>query len=132
MRIILGDHHPQALWALKTTLQEKSEFEVIGVAETAQDLLTQIAETPADLVLVDWELPGKTIDDLIAELHANKSKPIVVVMGSKPEYGRMLLKAGADAFVSKGDHPEWMLEVLGKFEKKFREKGKIPESKSVN
>jgi DNA-binding NarL/FixJ family response regulator len=59
MRIILGDHHPEALWALKTTLQEKSEFEVIGVVDNAQDLLTQIAETPADLVLVDWELPGK-------------------------------------------------------------------------
>jgi two-component system, NarL family, response regulator DesR len=131
MRIILGDPHPQALWALKTTLQEKSEFEVIGVVETAQDLLAQIAETPTDLILIDWELPGKTIDDLIAELHSNTPKPIVVVMGNRPEHGRMLLKAGADAFVSKGDQPDWLFETLKKFEIKLREKEKISESKSV-
>jgi hypothetical protein len=38
-------------------------------------------------------------------------------MGSRPEYGRMLLKAGADAFVSKSDQPDWLLETLQKFEK---------------
>ena len=30
-------------------------------------------------------------------------------MSSEVEYSRMLLKAGADAFVSKGDDPVWML-----------------------
>ena len=121
MRIILGDPHPQALWALQTNLQEKPEFEVIGVAQTAQDLLAQISQTPADLVLVDWELSYETIEDLIVELHSRTPKPIVVVMGSQPEYGRMLLKAGADAFVSKSDQTDWLLETLGKFEKKLRQ-----------
>jgi DNA-binding NarL/FixJ family response regulator len=117
MRIILADHHPQALWALKTTLQEKSRFEVIGEATDAKSLLALMAENPPDMALIDWELPGKPIEDLIAELHQCKSKPAVIVMGSQPEYGRMLLKAGADAFVSKGDQPDWMLETLKKFDK---------------
>ena len=117
MRIILADHHPQALWALKTTLQEKSKFEVTGEAKDAEHLLGLVVQNPPDLVLVDWELPGKPIEDLITELHGCKTKPAVIVMGSQPEYGRMLLKAGADAFISKGDQPDWLLETLQKFQR---------------
>jgi DNA-binding NarL/FixJ family response regulator len=47
-------------------------------------------------------------------------KPIVVVMSSHPENGRMLLKAGADAFVSKSDQPGWLLETLQKFETRLK------------
>jgi DNA-binding NarL/FixJ family response regulator len=122
MRIILADHHPQALWALKTTLQENTKFEITGEATNAEDLLALAAENPPDLALIDWELPGRSIEELITDLHACKPKPTVVVMGSKPEYGRMLLKAGADAFVSKGDEPEWLLEALQKFERRTRKK----------
>jgi DNA-binding NarL/FixJ family response regulator len=115
MRILLADHHPQALWALKTLLQEKPAFELIGEASDAQSLLSQAASNPPDLALIDWELPGRPVEEVITELHACKPKPIVVVMGSQPEYGRLLLKAGADAFVSKGDQPEWLMETLDKF-----------------
>jgi len=117
MRIILADHHPQALWALKTLLQEKSKFELTGEASDAESLLSQAASNPPDLALIDWELPGMPVEELITELHACKPKPIVVVMGSQPEYGRLLLKAGADAFVSKGDQPEWLMETLDNFNK---------------
>lgn len=122
MRIILADHHPQALLTLKKTLQERSEFEVTGEARDADSLLALVAGDPPDLALIDWELPGRSIDDLIAELHACRPRPIVVVMGAKPEYGRMVLKASADAFVTKGDKHDWLLETLQKFEKPPKKK----------
>ena len=112
MKIMLADHHPQALWALKIILEEKINFEVTGEAVDAEGLLALAVQNPPDLALVDWELPGKSIEDLITLLHVCIPRPIVVVMGSRPEYGRMLLKAGADAFVSKGDQTDWLLETL--------------------
>jgi DNA-binding NarL/FixJ family response regulator len=120
MRMILADPHPQALWALKTMLQEKPGFEVIGDAIDAESLLVLAAIHPPDLILIDMGLPGRSIEDLITALHSNKLRPIVVVMSTKPEYGRMMLKAGADAFVSKGDQPEWLLETLEKYIKPSR------------
>ncbi len=122
MQIMLADHHPQALWALKTTLQEKPEFEITGEAIDADGLLALVVANPPDLVLIDWELPGSSIEDLISNMHACKPRPIVMAMSSKPEYGNMLLKAGADAFISKSDHPDWLLETLGKYEKRSRKK----------
>ncbi len=122
MRIILADHHPQALWALKTMLQERAEFEITGEAIDADSLLALAVANPPDLALVDRELPGRSIEDLIADLHAFKPSPIVVLMSSESEYGSMLLKAGADAFVSKGDRPEWLIEIAGKIRKTYQEK----------
>jgi DNA-binding NarL/FixJ family response regulator len=122
MQIILADHHPQSLWALKTLLQEKPEFEIVGEVDNAADLFASAKQCPPELALLDWELPGEPITEVIDYLHAISPRPIVVVMGSKPEYGRMLLKAGADAFVSKGDQPDWLMETLLKFAKSSESK----------
>jgi two-component system, NarL family, response regulator, fimbrial Z protein, FimZ len=120
MRIILADHHAQPCWALKTLLNEQPEFEIIGEAVDADGLLTLAVKHLPDLVLVDGELPGIYIEDLIARLHALEPPPIVVVMSSEFENSRKLLKAGADAFVSKGDEPDWLLETLQKFESRSK------------
>ncbi len=79
----------------------------------------------ADLFLVDRELPGAFIEDLIARLHALEPRPIVIVMSSGFEYSRMLLQAGADAFVSKGDPPNWLLQTLRKYAERMKKGGTI-------
>jgi DNA-binding NarL/FixJ family response regulator len=116
MKIVLADHHPQALFALKTMLQENSKLEVIGEALDAYKLLTMVMEKCPDLILMDSELPGMSNTHLITELHKIQPKPNVVVLGTNPEQGRMLVKAGADAFVSKSDPPDWVLATLQNFE----------------
>ena len=120
MRIILADHHKQSLWALETMLQEQPEFDLIGMVEDAQSLLLLAKKHTADLFLVDRKLPGSSIEDLIGSLHALDPRPLVMVMSSEFEYSRMVLKAGADAFVSKGDRPDWLLDTLLKFEQRGR------------
>ena len=75
---------------------------------------------PADLVLMDCDLPDLYIDDLILRLHALEPRPIVVVMSSEFSNGRKILNAGADAFVSKMDQPDWLLEILQKYENRVK------------
>ena len=120
MRIILADHHAQPCWALKMLLAEQPEFEIIGEAVDGEGLIVLAKTHLPDLVLVDSELPGVYIEDLIISLHALEPPPIVVVMSSEVENSRKLLKAGADAFVSKGDEPAWLLETLQKFESRSK------------
>lgn len=123
MRIILADHHVKPRWALQTLLQEQPQFNLVGVAEDEQSLLALVEKTPADLILVDRQLPESSIDDLIASFHALIPKPLVIVMSSEAEYSRMMLKAGADAFVSKSDEPDWLLGTLNRFEQRLRKAG---------
>jgi len=120
MRIILADHHTQVRWALKTLLDEHQEFDLIGESGDTESLLELAEKHIPDLVLLDSELPGIYIEDLIARLHKLEPRPTVIVMSSDFENSRKLLKAGADAFVSKGDEPDWLLEILYKFENQTR------------
>jgi DNA-binding NarL/FixJ family response regulator len=120
MRIILADHHVQPCWAIRKSLEQQPDIEIIGEAADAQSLLALAEAEHPDLVLVDGDLPGMFINELITRLHANEPSPIVVAMSSEFENSRKLLKAGADAFVSKADEPEWLLETLKRFENRTR------------
>jgi DNA-binding NarL/FixJ family response regulator len=115
MRIILGEHDPKVSWALKILLEEEPDLELAGEAVNAQELQLLAAESNADLVLMDRQLPGSQIEPLISALHALDRRPVVVVMSSDAEHGRLMLRAGADAFVSKGDQPDWLLQTLRQY-----------------
>jgi len=115
MRILLADHHAPPLWALKTVLLEEPGFEVVGEAVDGESLLDLTEKHHPDLILTDRSLPGKPLENLIASLHRIIPKLVVIVMSSDPGDGRLALKAGADAFVSKGEQPDWLLDSLRKY-----------------
>ena len=115
MRIILADHNQKTLWALRTILQEEPEMEVVGEVMDSEQLQMAAKNIAVDLVLMDNNLPGCKIRTLLAELHALQPRPTVVVMSSNFEDSRMILKAGADAYVSKADRPDWLLEALRQY-----------------
>jgi two-component system response regulator FimZ (fimbrial Z protein) len=122
MRIILADHHTEPRWALKTLLDELPEFDLVGEAVDSQGLLMLAKEHTADLVVADAELPGDSIEELIDSLHALEPRPMVIITSGEFESGRMLLRAGADAFVSKADEPDWLLEKLHQYAKQINRK----------
>ncbi len=115
MRVVLADHNPNALWALKIILDEEPDIEVAGEATDAQQVQTVAKRAGAELLLLDKQLPGLPIERLIASLHALVPQPIVVVMSKNHEDSRLMLRAGADAFVSKGDPPDWLLVTLRQY-----------------
>jgi DNA-binding NarL/FixJ family response regulator len=121
MRIILADHHAQPRWALRLLLEEQPDFDVTGEAVDGQSLLKLAAEQAVDLVLVDQELPGIEIEELILELHALKPRLVVIVLSSKSDNIAQLYQAGADAFVSKTDQPNRLLDQLFCFSDQIRQ-----------
>jgi DNA-binding NarL/FixJ family response regulator len=118
MRVIIADHHPQARWALVALLREQPGYAVIGEAAASDSLLKLAVKQPADMILVDYELPGLALADLIDQIHSLDQPPKVIVMSSDSEHARIALNAGADAFVSKGNQPKWLLSALQRFERK--------------
>jgi len=123
MRILLADHHTEPRWALKAFLEEQPEFNLMGDAEDAQGLLLLAEKHTVDLVLLDGALTGMDIEHLITRLHALEPRPIVMVMSSDFEYSRVLLKVGADAFVSKVDQSDWLLKKLHYYAKQVKMEG---------
>jgi len=115
LRILLADHHAKPRWALRTLLEEEPDVELVGEAVDMESLWNLSDRLVPDLILIEKELPGGKIEEMISNLHLLDPTPVVIVMSSDPGHARLILKAGADAFVSKGDQADWLLHVLRKY-----------------
>jgi len=113
MRVLLADGQTKVRSALHLLLDQQSGLDVVGEAADAESLLTLVEMTPPDLLLIDWELPGRQAADLLHALRECRPHLSVIALSGQPEARRAALAAGADAFVSKGDPPERLLAALG-------------------
>jgi DNA-binding NarL/FixJ family response regulator len=112
MRVILADDDRNVRSALRLLLEKELEFEVAGEAADGQDLLVEAESAEPDLVLFDWELPGLKTAEMVAELRACCPRAILISLSGRLEARQAALGAGVDAFVSKGDPPERVLDIL--------------------
>lgn len=112
MRVLLADHQTQVRSALRLLLEQETAHDVIGEVSDARGLLAALGDDDADLLLMDWHLPGAGSGSLLRELRRCYPEMFVVVLSGRPELSELALGAGAHAFVSKGDPPETLLHVL--------------------
>lgn len=112
MRVLLADDQAEVRSALKLLLEQDSEIAVVGEAADADALLAVTQATEPDIVLLDWELPGHRVVQVLPKLRACAPKAKVIALSGRLEARRAALAAGADAFVSKGDPPERLLAAL--------------------
>ena len=75
-------------------------------------LATQIKEFRPDLIMLDWELPGRPAAALLLALQRVDHPPRVIVLSARPEMEQNARNVGADGFVCKGDSPDRLLQVF--------------------
>ena len=114
MRILLADHSEQMLRALKYALVNEPYVQVVAEVRTLESLAVAAAEHLPDLVLLDWQLAKADSKNVIASLHQLRPVLTVFAMVVYLEDGRAALAAGADAIVSKGESPGWLLATVRK------------------
>ncbi len=68
IQIMITDDHPMVLQGLRTILSEYSDIEVVAAYKNGAELLAGIALNPADVLLLDIQLPGRPGDELAAQL----------------------------------------------------------------
>ena len=112
MDVLLADDQAQIRSALRLLLEQEPEIVVIGEVADTRDLISQIQTLQPDIVLLDWELPGMEKDRTLVRLRALCSRAAIVALSGRPEAVHASLLAGADAFVSKVDPPDRLLETL--------------------
>lgn len=113
-KILLADDDPRVCWSLHMLLRHRPGLSIVGQEDQA-GLLTKAAASRPHIILLDWELAAETPDRLISALHSLDTRPIVIVLSVQPEREHQALTAGADAFVTKIDPPERLLEAVDRF-----------------
>jgi CBS domain-containing protein len=112
MHVLLADDQPQVRSALRLVLDHEPEMQVVGEVTNAETLLTQTRTIHPDLILLDWELPGLAMKNLLPSLRKDSPYLLIIALSGQLEARQNALEAGADGFVSKGDPPERLLEIL--------------------
>lgn len=113
MKAILADDQVTIRRALRLLLEEHSPEWEIGEAADLGSMAGLLDSFNPDLVLLDWELPPGNAPAALPEMHAAHPEVCFIVLSTDPEAAAQALQLGAMAFVSKGDAPEGLAELLG-------------------
>jgi DNA-binding NarL/FixJ family response regulator len=108
----VADDDVEVRRALRLLLEQQPGRQVVGEAAHSYGLMALVDSAQADLVLLDWELPGGVDAWLLADLHRIAYRPCVIVLGSSPDQRADALRAGADAFVDKSSSPQRLIGAI--------------------
>jgi DNA-binding NarL/FixJ family response regulator len=114
MRIILADDHAIFRDGLKLLLQSQPNYEVIAEAVDLEDLKIQLQQQQADLLLLDYHMPGGDAAGLLA--YCKKRYPELKVMALTGAQSGQILKqlvmAKADAVLLKDGSSAELLSAI--------------------
>ena len=121
MLIFLAESDQNLRVGLQLLLLHEPGLHVVGMAVQADGLLSQVKATQPEVLLLDWRLPGASIQDLLADIQGLASPPKIVVLSVNPEDKTAAFASGADGFVSKSEPPDELLEEVRLLQKEIDE-----------
>ena len=116
MRIVLAIGASDLRLAVELLLGEEPGVVVVGSASDTKGLLALIGSISPDATLVDYDLPGRPIADVLGEIKSSESAPKIIVLGKDAAQRGAALASGADAYVLKGNPPEQLLASIRQHE----------------
>jgi DNA-binding NarL/FixJ family response regulator len=124
IRVILCDDHALIRRGIRDTLSDAPDIEVVGEAGDYGELRALMrtlagagrddAGVPADVLLLDIHLPGRSGLDVMHTLkdEGNPIKVLVVSMYPEDQYAMRALRAGAHGYVNKGGDPQLLVQAV--------------------
>ena len=106
-RLIIADDHPIVLAGIRGALREETGVDVLGEADSPEQLLDLLARHTPDIVVTDYSMPssGETPDGcaLVAMIHRRHPsvRIVVLTMIENPPLIAQMYAAGASAVVAK-------------------------------
>lgn len=110
IRLVIADDHALFRQGLRSLLRERPDFEVVAEVERASDLLTTLAATPADLLLLDLQMERWMMNDI--EMLAGVTRVVVLTGSERIEDGLAAVRLGARAVVQKRFGIDTLIEAI--------------------
>lgn len=102
-RILLADDHEIVRKGIRSLLEGKFSWEVVGEADNGRDAVTKVVQLAPDLIVLDLSMPILNGLEAAREIRkiAPKTKIIIFSMFDSPHIVKEALNAGADAYLAK-------------------------------
>lgn len=114
LRVLIADDHGIVRDGLRLLLSTLEGVEVVGEAAEGLRLRSLLEEQPADLLLLDLNMPGLNRLQFIQELRQRHPRLKILVLTANTETAtvRSVLDAGAHGYLSKGEDTGELLEAI--------------------
>jgi DNA-binding NarL/FixJ family response regulator len=115
-QIIIVDDHPIMRKGLSSTLESEPGYEVIRQYEKSEELLNELDQHEADLIIVDVSLPGMNGIELVKNVVFRKpdQKMLVVSRHEESLYAERALRAGAKGYIMKFEPSDAFMKAVRK------------------
>jgi DNA-binding NarL/FixJ family response regulator len=102
-RVLLADDHPVFREGLREVLEGMPDIEIGGEASDAASAMELVRRTPADILLLDLSMPGRSGIELIRKIRdeAPSLKVLVLTMYEERHYALRAFMAGAHGYLTK-------------------------------
>jgi DNA-binding NarL/FixJ family response regulator len=110
-RVFVSESQGEVRSALRLMLVDL-QMQVVGEAATWAATLALIAATHAQIMLVHWGLLPEAAGPALAALRVICPGLCIIVLSGQPWVRQAALKAGANAFISKGEAPDRVAQQL--------------------
>ena len=103
IRLIIADDHQVVRDGLRAILAQHQDIDVVGEVGDGDAVLQMLKQRSVDVVLLDVTMPGPGILDLIPAIKkiSSRIRILILTMHSEQTYGRRVLQAGADGYLTK-------------------------------
>ncbi len=114
IHVILVDDHPVVRSGIRGLLETAADIQIVGEAATGQEALNLVDSTPADVLLLDMELPD--ISGTEVAMNVKHSHPELKILSLSAHddsaYVRQVLEIGASGYLMKEEAPEAILNAI--------------------
>jgi DNA-binding NarL/FixJ family response regulator len=113
-KLIIADDHPLLIDGVKKLLEEMDNVEVTDIATNGLQLISILRKTPADIVLLDLQMPKLDGIEALKILKRDfpKLKIIVFTNYGQPRLIKEIKTAGADGFLLKSSSSAELKEAV--------------------
>lgn len=113
-RIIIADDHDIVRRGLRTLLETRPNFDVVGEAATGRDAIALAREARPDIAILDYSLPELNGRDLTIELKRQfpRIEILIYTMHDREDLVTEVLQAGARAFVLKTETEKHLIAAI--------------------
>ena len=114
IKVFIADDHALLREGLRMILSSAADIEVVGEADNGKATLDTLADTNANVLLLDMAMPGLSGYDVLQRMVLRKDPVAVLVLSMYPEeqYALRFMKAGASGYMTKEAAPSQLLDAV--------------------
>ncbi len=114
IRVLIADDHPVVRAGLRQIVADEPSLQIVGEVADGDELVTWLAATEVDILLLDVSMPGVPFLTVLRHLRSKypRLRVLILTMHSEDQYALRALRCGAAGYVTKERSPEELIDAI--------------------